>query len=384
MGRKPLHPEKPKITLAGLLPKVSVMDRYIIAELMMPFLFGVGAFSAVALAIGTLFDLIRKVTEFGLPLTTALQVFVLQMPNFVVLAFPMATLLATLMVYSRLSGNSEIIALRGCGVSLFRIVLPALLASLLITGVTFALNDSIVPAANYQAATTVNRILEDDRSAYQDKNIFYREFAGSRLSYLFFARRFDGEQMQELTVLQFSNQGLEKIVAAASATWDEAAQGWIFLDGTLYDVVSNAYRNIVRFQRQVLALPRTPLDLALQTRRPEEMTIAQTRKLLGLVAQSGDENRIRKLKVQIQQKYALPSICVIFALVGASLGIRSRRAAASRGFGISIVIIFGYYILSFVSGALGEAGIIGPFLAAWFPILAGLGSGAILLARAAS
>jgi len=383
VGHKLLHPQKPKIALGGALPKVSVMDRYIIAELVMPFLFGVGAFSAVALAIGTVFDLIRKVTEFGLPLTTALQVFVLQMPNFVVLAFPMATLLAALMAYSRLSGNSEIIALRGCGVSLFRIVLPAVLASLLITGLTFALNDSIVPAANYRAATTVNRILEDDQSAYQDKNIFYREFSGSRLSYLFFARRFDGQQMQGLTVLQFSDQGLEKIVAAASATWDETAKGWTFVDGTLYDIASNAYRNIVRFQEQRLALPRTPLDLALQTRRPEQMTIAQTRKLLDLVSQSGDQNRIRKLKVQIQQKYALPSICVVFALVGASLGIRSQRSTASRGFGISVVIIFGYYILSFVSGALGEAGIIGPFLAAWFPTLTGLGAGGILLAQAA-
>jgi lipopolysaccharide export system permease protein len=367
----------------GLLPKPSLMDRYLMGELMMPFLFGVGAFSAVALAIGTLFDLVRRVTESGLPVFVALQVFLLQMPNFVVLAFPMATLLASLMVYSRLSASSEMIALRGCGVSIYRIVLPAILASLLTTGLTFALNDTIVPVANYQATTTLDRALQENPSTYQDSNIFYREFSDLRLSYLFFARRFDGEQMQDLTVLQFSEQGLEQIVAAAAAVWDETEKAWNFFDGTLYNVASNAYRNIISFQQQSLRLSRIPLDLARQNRRPEQMTIAQTRQRLELVSQSGDENQIRRLKVRIQQKYALPSICIVFALVGASLGVCSQRAAASRGFSISVIIIFGYYMLSFVSGALGDAGVLGPFLAAWLPTLCGVGAGGILLVRAA-
>lgn len=359
------------------------MDRYLIAELLMPFWFGVGAFSAVALAIGTLFDLVRKVTESGLPILTALKIFALQTPNFMVLALPMATLLATLIAYSRLSGNSEIISLRGCGVSVYRIVLPAVLASLLITGLTFALNNSVVPVTNYWAETTLNQALKQEPATYQDKNIFYREFTGPRLSYLFFARRFNGEQMQDLTVLQYSDQGLEQIVAAASAVWNPTEKTWDFFDGTLYKVASDDYRNILSFQQQSLALPRTPLDLALQTRDPDQMTIAQTENFLDLVTRSGDQNRIRKLKVRIQQKYALPSICVVFALVGASLGVRSQRSATSRGFGISVVIIFSYYMLSFVSGALGDAGILTPFLAAWLPTLTGLGAGGILLIRAA-
>ncbi|MCP5990235.1 LptF/LptG family permease, partial [Klebsiella pneumoniae] len=65
------------------------MDRYILREMLGPFLFGVGAFTSVGLSIGVVFELVRQVTEAGLPLSVAAQVFLLKMPDFLVLAFPM-------------------------------------------------------------------------------------------------------------------------------------------------------------------------------------------------------------------------------------------------------------------------------------------------------
>jgi len=69
------------------------MDRYIFIELLLPFLFGMGLFTSLALSIGTLFDLVRRVTESGLPLIIAVKILFLKMPAFVVLAFPMSMLL---------------------------------------------------------------------------------------------------------------------------------------------------------------------------------------------------------------------------------------------------------------------------------------------------
>ncbi len=385
-------PSPPKSQRNSGFLRISVMDRYLTTELVMPFVFGVGAFSGVALAIGSVFDLVRRVTESGLPITTALQVFGLQMPSFIVLAFPMATLLASLTVYSRLSASSEIVALRSCGVSIYRLVVPAVIASFVIMGLTFGFNEAVVPVTNYQAAIALDQALDQTSVSYREKNIFYREFAGSRLSQIFFAHRFDGQRMQDLTVLQYSPQGLSQIVAAASAAWNPLENAWDFFDGTLYAIApENAYRNVTKFKQQQLQLPRTPLDLALENRKPEQMNIVQAQQFLGLVRQSGDANRIRKLQVQIQTKYALPSICVVFGLVGAALGVRSSpaerrsspRAAASRGFGISVAIIFSYYMISFVSSSLGEAGMISAFIAAWFPTFLGLGVGGFLLVQAA-
>ena len=107
-------------SLTSIIPMPAVMDRYIASELLGPFLFGVGAFSSVGVAVGILFDLVRKIVETGLPIAIASQVFLLNLPAFIVLAFPMSTLLSALMTYSRLSSDSELIALRSSGVSIYK------------------------------------------------------------------------------------------------------------------------------------------------------------------------------------------------------------------------------------------------------------------------
>ena len=94
-----------------------LLDRWLLAELIGPLIFGVAAFTAVSLSVGAVFELVRRVAESGLPLDVAVRVLVLEMPSFLVLSFPMATLMATLLTYSKLSGNSELTALRSVGVA---------------------------------------------------------------------------------------------------------------------------------------------------------------------------------------------------------------------------------------------------------------------------
>ncbi len=366
------------------------MDRYIAKELTLPFLFGVGAFSSIGISIGALFELIRRITESGLAISLAIQIFVLKLPEFIVLAFPMSTLLATMMTYSRLSSDSELIALRGCGVSIRRIIAPAVVLSLLITGLTFVFNELITPAANYRAAITLERALNSERPPFQERNIFYQEFQEARdepgaqeLKRQFYARRFDGETMHGLTILDFSQEGLNQVVSAESATWDFSSNTWNFYNGTIYVVSPDgSYRNIVTFEQQQLKLPRTPFDLAGRTKSDAEMNIAEATRQLELVRQSGDEKMIRRWQIRIQQKYALPFVCVVFGLVGASIGVLPQRTNRATSFGISIVIIFGYYLLAFITNAMGEVGIFSPFMSAWLPTLLGLAAGLYLLFRA--
>lgn len=372
---------KSSLLLGSIVPKLSIMDRYVIMELAMPFLFGVCAFSGIGLAIGTLFDLVQKVTESGLPLLSALRVFLFQMPNFVVLAFPMSTLLATLIVYGRLSGDSEITALRGCGISIPRLVLPAVVLSLVVTGTTFLFNELVVPTTNYQASAILDHALDQNRPSFQEKNIFYREFTGDELSRVFYARHFDGQRMQGLMVLDFTTGSLRQILAAEQATWSNEHL-WNFFNGTIYAVASDgSYQSILNFERQSLELSRVPLDLAIENRQSEQMNIAEAQQYLKLLKQSGDQREIRKLRLRIQEKYALPPVCIVFGLVGATLGTRHQRASPVTGFGISVVIIFSYYLLAFISSSLGEAGIFDPFVAAWLPTVIGLGTGGLLLLR---
>ncbi|MGB7248467.1 MAG: LptF/LptG family permease, partial [Phormidesmis sp.] len=152
--------------IARWLPSIPLMDRYIARELTLPFLFGVGAFSSIGVSVGALFELIRKVTEFGLPASLVLEIFLLSLPEFVVLAFPMSTLLATMMTFSRLSSDSELIALRGCGVSVKRIVIPAVVLCLLITALSFMVNEVVAPVSTERAKVLLARALDEEKPPF--------------------------------------------------------------------------------------------------------------------------------------------------------------------------------------------------------------------------
>lgn len=360
-----------------------MLDRYILQKLIAPLFLGLSIFTVLGLVIGTLFDLVRQVTDSGLSVITAGQMLWLQTPRFLVMALPMSVLLATLMVYNQLSRTRELVALRGFGISPLRLVRPAVLLGLLVMGTAFLWNELVVPTANYQAALTISQALNQEIMPYQDKNIFYREFSRNRLSQMFFARQFDGQAMHNLTLLSFSPLGLSQIMAAETATWNPQMQAWDFYQGTLYDLAAdNSYRQIRPFDHRVVTtLPRTPLDLARENRKYDQMNIGQTRQVLQLVSTSGDTKRLQRLRLHLQKKYAMPSVSLAFALIGATLGMLTRQRATSGGFTLSVMIIFGYYILSYITDSLGAGGLIAGAIAAWLPTAIGLGLGGLLLYR---
>ena len=377
----------------SLIPGLSVMDRYITTELIPPFLFGVGAFSSLLISVLSLFDLVRKITEAGLPIEIATQVLMLKFPLAVSYAFPMSTLLAALMTYSRLSSDSELVALRSCGVSIYRLVAPAVVLSLVVVGMTFVLSEFVVPAANLQASTIQDKALKEDRPSFKENNIFvpfYQEVKepnGEKsrvLKQLFYANQFDGERMKGVTVLDWSQQGLNQILTAQSGVWNVEQSTWDFFNGTIYVIAPDAsYRNIGRFESHQVKLPRTPLDLAGKSRDSAEMNIAQIQEYKDVVRVGGDTKKLRRLDLRIQQKLAFPFICLVFGLVGAVLGTRPQRTGRATTFGISVIIIFSYYLLLFINDALGLSGVFSPIMAAWFPNLFGIGAGGFLLFKAA-
>ena len=372
--------------VSSWLPRISIMDRYIARELTLPFLFGVGAFSSIAVSIGALFELIRKVAEAGLPASLAFEIFLLSLPTFTVLAFPMSTLLATMMTFSRFSSDSELIAMRGCGVSIKRIVVPAVVLSLLITGLSFAVNEVIAPASTERAALLLASALDEEEPPFKEGNITFQQQDDDELVRFFHAENFDGTIMKGITVVDFSQDdsedGLKQIVSADEAEWDFKRNLWEFRKGTIYAVSpTGSFRQIIRFDQQDLQLPRTPLDLAQRPKKEEEMNIAETREYMNILRQTGDERAVRKLAVAIQRKLAIPFACVVFGLVGSAVGVRPQRTGKATSFGVSVVIIFGYYLLSFITSAMGEAGVVTPFIAGWLPLFLGLGAGLYLLAK---
>jgi lipopolysaccharide export system permease protein len=375
-------------------PGISVMDRYIFIQLLMPFLFGVGAFSSIVLAIGSLFDLVRQVAEAGLPITVALEVMALKMPLYVGYSFPMSILLAGMMTYGQFSAASEIIAFRSCGISIYRLMVPALVLSIIVTGVTFFFNELLVPVANQRATTTLTSALKQDKPTFKKDNITYFEYKevekdGKKeqvLVRLFYAERFDGKTMKGLTILDRSQQdkSLSQILNAESAVWNSDKKTWDFSNGTIYLIAPDAsYRNIVTFQHQQLQLPKSPFDLAAPDKNPDDMSIAELMDYADQIRLSGDKKKILSVAVKIQSKLAFPFVCIVFGLIGSAMGIRPQRTGKATNFGVSVLMIFGYYFVMFVCQALGQAEIVSPFFAGWLPTMIGLTTGGWLVWQAA-
>ena len=111
-----------KASIRRLVQRIPLLDRWLIGELLSPLLFAIAAFTVVSLSVGVMFELVRQIVESGLPVTIAVQVLLLRLPSFLVISFAMATLMATLLAYSRLSANSELTALRSVGVTATRMI----------------------------------------------------------------------------------------------------------------------------------------------------------------------------------------------------------------------------------------------------------------------
>ena len=373
--------------------RIPLLDRWLIGEILAPLLFAVAAFTVVGLSIGVMFELVRRLVEDGLPAWIALQVMVLSLPRFLVLSFPMATLFATLLAYSKLTANSELTALRSVGVSTVRLVVPALVLSGVLTGMTLLFNDVIVPRANTQAEVTLQKALGRALATEKGKDIIYSRFgrvsdpesdrSGRGLKQLFYSRRFDKGEMVDVTVLDFSRAGFRQMLVADRALWNESEAKWEFRDGQILTLNLNGSTTRVDFDRYLYPLSSGPLKVARLPDDANNMTIVQSIAAERIEAEAGNVKAARKLQVRIQEKFTFPMACVVFGLIGSSLGSRpGSRTSRSQGFGISILLILGYYALSFSFSSLGVKGVLPAPLAAWLPVLLSLGAGSLLLRQA--
>ncbi|WP_324281937.1 LptF/LptG family permease [Cyanobacterium aponinum UTEX 3221] len=371
--------------------KFSILDSYLFQELIPPFIFSIAIFSTLGVAIATLSDLSYKIVNANLPFIYALQIFFLKIPEYVAYALPISVLLTTLMTYSRLSKDSELIAFYNCGLSLYRLITPALILSLIVTGLTFIFNELIVPNANYKATTILVEQINEQRKFLLRQDIFYPEYVNVKekngknnkyLKTLFYAQEFDGENMQSLTILDTEKKGLNKVIISEKGTWNNQDKVWDLFNGFIYDITKNQIKAEGKFfEKTQISLPKTPLELASKSRDPYEMNIIQSLEYIKLLRLLGDDKTVLMFQVRTAQKISFPFVCVIFGLVGSSLGSRPNNASKATSFGLCVGIVFFYYLGSFMISSLGLIGIISPLMAAWIPNFIGLLIGGFLLAK---
>jgi lipopolysaccharide export system permease protein len=369
--------------------RLSLVDRYIINQLSWFFLFSVGLFSALGVTIGTVSDLGYKVTEYHLPIPVAMLIFGYKIPEYVAYALPISILLSSLIIYGRLNSDRELTALLSFGISLKRIIAPTLAFSLLITSLTFLFNELIVPAANYQANLLQTPFIAQTELNLQKKDLFYPEYelninqnTSRTLKRIYFAEQYHHKTLSEVTIISLNHGLINQIITAKLAEWNQQKQVWNLIEGEINNINNQAEVTTEEFTNKQIPLSITLFAIAQKKRNPDDMNIRQAQEYLNLIKDSAKKTDVAKFAVRIQQKYAFPFICIIFALIGSTLGAKYFQVNRSKAFGYCVAIVFIYYFLGFTFGSLGITGILSPFWSAWMSNILGIGTGIYLLSTA--
>jgi len=378
---------------------IPLIDRWLLGQIIPPMLFAISAFTVISLSVGVMFDLIRKIVEYGLPLFLALKVLFFSLPSFLVLSFPMAVLLSTLLAYGKLSNNSELLALKSLGIKTSRIIAPAIALSIFMTGLTFYFNDNLVPASNKLAEKTLRAGMGSSFSGEEGKNNIMFSRYGSRiessskkptekntfLTHIFYASRFEKNLMKQVTLLDFSRQDFQQVLKAKTGRFNKKNSSWIFSDGSIVSIDPSGQTTNIQFKEYTYPFVEGPMELAKVPKDANEMSLKQALKAEMIYKKTGNLKEIRRIQVRIQEKFTLPCACLVFGLIGSSLGSKSNlRSSKSQGFGLSVILILIYYVMSFVFSSFGVKGLLTPMFAAWLPVFISLGGGIYFLRKSSS
>lgn len=341
------------------------LDIYVAKEVLAPFLVGVCAFTS--LFVGTeVLDLAEMVMKYGAPLSKAVLLLLCQIPQILVWTFPMASLFATLLSLSRLSSTSEIVAMRAGGLSFRRIIAPIIVIGLCVTGASFYLNEKLVPAAN-EYGNLLELEIRGQSLPTITRNVTLQKHSQGMMNWFLYAAQFDAEAqvMHDVTIVTLEKGHPVETTYAKRIVWDET--GWFMEEG--FTNKFNQDGQVVTMQfvggRQPIDIGQKPKDIVRAQKSPEEMNIRELSNHIAILRGQGKD--VTELLVDWHTKWSLPFSSLFFVLIGAPLGIQPHRSGTSIGFGLSIVVIFVYYVIMTAGAALAQGGYLPPWFGAWVP-----------------
>lgn len=359
----------------------ATLDRYMVAELSGPFTFGISAFMLIFVATNLL-SLSRLITEEHAPLWAAIEYFLWSLPQVVPYVLPMATLLGVLLAMQRLSGESEITAMKAGGVSLERVAVPLLVVGFVLSLVTFFIEQTIVPYAN-DRSTEIMQVTIRHTPAFGTNLTVNAPLPGGGRQ-LTAATGYDASSrsLLNVTVIQYDPRGTPQTIIFGARAASQSNTSWTFDNARTYRFDPDG--SILESTQRTLTIdvgegPTSLLKRAKGT--PQEMSRSE----IAEVVRGGQLNaqQIGQYIAEYQSQLARPFACLVFALIAVPFGIRRvRGGGTSVGFGLAVAIVFIYYVVMTISNSLGTLSTILAVMMAWFPNVLFFAIGLVLLRRA--
>lgn len=359
-----------------------ILSRYCLKEFLPPFIITLICFTCIIL-FDELFRLVKLFVKKGVSPLYLMESLIYVMPATIVLAIPMASLVAILLALGRLSTDSEIMAMRAHGVGFHQLMIPILCTTVFLSVIDLAVMEYVLPKATLASVSLKRDIQRHNPALILEEDTVMKELEVEGKLWMFESTDPKTERMQNVKIWDEIRQGLPRYTLADSATlnFEKGNATLTLFDGHTYEPLtdgSDGYR-VTQFQEQQIAL-NFKKDLQrgdYKTQHPQTMRIGELNSYIGKLEATQTKNktspyttnRIRYAKVEYYKKFALPFACLAFGLIGIPLGFIVKKNGKMIGFGLGLGVILLYYLLLQFGQNTGLSGKIHPALAMWFPNL---------------
>jgi lipopolysaccharide export system permease protein len=338
-----------------------ILTRYVAKAYLRMLALCLGAFIAIYLVV----DFMEKIARFTRSDAHWYHIalfFVAKTPEIVSQAVPLAVLMATLLTLGTLSMNSELTAMRSCGIGLARITAPILVLALLISVLTLFVGELVLPRS-YAERTYIQEVLIEKKSPsmyFRQHNIWHREEGAILRASLFDP---SNQSLKGITLWELKN-GTDPVKRTDAASGLLNEQGWVFQDAVVREIRGGEVQSTKKFASLQVPLKLKPADLKVLGKYSDGMTITELKHYCDKL-KAGGYDPTRYL-AQMHSRFSLPFGCAVMAFLGIPFALRSGRSSGiALGIGLSLGIGFLYVIVNSVIISFGQIGLLPPIVAAW-------------------
>ncbi|OGQ17185.1 MAG: LPS export ABC transporter permease LptF [Deltaproteobacteria bacterium RIFCSPHIGHO2_02_FULL_40_11] len=348
-----------------------IIFRYILKELFTPFFLGLSVFVFI-LVMSQMLRLNELVIVHGVGLWTVLKLLFYLLTSFLGISIPIALLFSVLMVFGRLSTDSEITAMRASGFSLFQLLSPVIVFSVIVCAFCLYLTLYLENWGSRSYRQVIFEVGKNKASVGLKEGIFTDDFFGL----VMYAQRVNEKDSSLQNVFIYDQREQNRpmsVVSSAGQLISSSELNAIFLvlqDGSIHSFEKD-YESIqkINFDRYTINLTLDKLFEEDTKERAKWLSIPELRRRTKEEYEKGNLKKARDFESEFHRKFAVAFVSLIFAIIGVGLGIKSSRAIKSLSFVYTLLLVGAYWGLYINARNIAISGIIPPWLAMWLPNL---------------
>jgi LPS export ABC transporter permease LptG len=346
----------------------TIIDDYVLRGFALYFAMIVAAF-LMLLLVFTLFELLSDILRNQISPLTVGEYLLNVVPYFLYSTTPLSMLLAVLVTFGLLQRSNEITAIKATGVSLYRIIVPVLIASTLVGGVLFLSDQLYLPYTNKRQDALRNQIKGKPAQTYLRPD---RKWIFGQHSDIYYYQFFDPDRdvFAGVSVFQFDphNFQITHRITADRAHWSDLMGRWVYEQGWERSLTGSAINSYRKFDAATYPeLAETPAYFKKEIKQSSEMSYEELRRYIHDLEQSGFD--VVRLRVQLQKKIAYPLITLVMAVIAIPFALSAGKRSAVAGVATAIGIGVVYWTISGLFEAMGNLSQLPPAVAAWSPDL---------------